>query len=231
MAIPTPTPPNDGDVIDFDTSIDVALTAFRDYFNRVTLGDITAASIQAEHIVRPRLGTDFDGETRLIAPMQYGALENDGVTKATWAIRQKRLTLSPSKLSAGELWRLPLGRSIRLAADALVEFDATLIYQVRGLTTGPQYPDGAGTGEVAGHLSLWTYARATASLSEKGLTQNNLYPMRPFGWFQGSARFHWRGTLAAGKHDLFIGYARNGGAIDLAQIDVSRFVGKIEAHM
>ena len=232
ITVTLPTSPNNGDPVVWEGEIQDALTTFRDYYNRINVADVTTGSLRTEHLVRPRMAVDFDGEARLIAPMSYGLLENDGVDPTTWAIRQRRMTISPSKYAAGEVWRIPLGRTIRLAAEAIVEFDCTFAYQVRGLTSGPIYPDGAGAGSVGGFLSLRAYERSTATETEFPVTRNTVYPMEPFGFFQSSAKMHLRRTaFAAGAWDFYIGYARNGGPITLAQIDISRFVGKIEAHM
>lgn len=257
MAFPTATQHTDGTAMSFG-GIFNNLDAYRDALNDLDVSLVEDASLRAEHIPRPRV-LPFPmsaqlGERHLVAGRTFALGAPDTARALQWASRE-RLAIAPWALSAGGMWRLPLGWRVRLPSSAYVEVAASWEWQVRSqrgtVASAPGYPNGTGTGtggvdgggsalpSRAGYFALVKTFLASGETTELEETQNFAYPLWPHTGdspvenelFNDRGHVLWSGQLAQGTWDVQLVYVVDNETTNIMQIDVSRWSGKLEAHL
>lgn len=177
MPLPAYTPVTEGGTMDWLTLMG-NIQGVRDYLNAVPTDDITNGSVQATHIVRPRISgfpnNEFRGQREIVKWCTYGLDTNSAATPEQSARRQ-RLTIVPYAVSncavvgSTTVHRLPLGFSVYLPASAAVEVQMTWEWHIRALQQGSDpaavnvsYPQSAdGAVNVAGWFTLFRRRRST----------------------------------------------------------------------
>ena len=201
-------------------------------------------TIDRNALLRPVMSgfpnTGVDGEHDLILIRKYGLNNPDAVKLAEWGRRRERIIIQPTTMGPSEVWRTPLGATFDLWREAEVDLSMSIEYQIRCLEApapagGPQYPTAA-LGSNAGYFTLLLWNRE--SLQETNIVASRLhvYPM-DYAASGGNVvlndggSLYWSGTLDAGGYDVQLAWVKDTAPTALAQIDVSRVVGKVKAHL
>jgi hypothetical protein len=260
MTIPTATQLVDGDTATWSNFLD-GVILYRGWLNAVPAADIPAATINTEHLVRPRLfARRFEGQRQIVMQDSFGVETPPAAERATWAARPQRLAIPLPHLGAGGTWRLPLGFRLTLPAAADVRIRAGFEWQVRAWNTAtaaasPTYPTSSdGTSTTLGYFSLHTRRAfdldgvpADASADEKPLTRNYVYPMlgdaiddnmanSAGAWIRthgDTGGFIWSADdMSAGTWDLALVYTAPSPVPEGAmQIDVSAWSATLHAYL
>lgn len=228
------------------TTIATENAAFRSWVNQIPIGDLAAASIRRENLVRPNLqGFPLDGSEGGLQQAfgsSYGLLEPTAMKPPEWGSRRRRLACNPFKVSGyGDLWRFPIGKTLRLLRASDVEVHITFEYQTRadppGGTAGAFYPDGLGSGNRCGYFSCNRLNRSDLDDNEFAGGIMHAYSLQPGGAGATGGPNHtyghvcWIGNVAVGVYDFQLVYNRNSsatGAADLYQLDISRVQVDVE---
>lgn len=190
MTIPTATQLVEGDTATWDGFL-AGVILYRTWLNAVPAADIPAATVNTEHLVRPRLfASRFEGQRQIVMQSSFGVETPPAAERPTWAARPQRLAIPLPHLGADRTWRLPLGFRLTLPAAADVRLRASFEWQVRVWNTAtaassPTYPTSTdGTDTTLGYFSLHTRRAfdidgvpAAAQADEKPLTRSYVYPM------------------------------------------------------
>lgn len=255
MTIPTATRLTDGAVMQW-ADVHGAINTYRGWVNDIPVGDISAAAVQTEHIVRPRVVgypmNSFRAQRQVVQTASFGLNASAVHTPEQWASRPDRLTIYPFLLGSGGVWNTPLGFRLVLPVAATVEICMTWEWQIRhreGSVSAPTYPNSTdGVDSDAGYFSLFSQRRygidgnpVSGAATERSVTRNYVTPFAgdALDYVEaGTYRYHDRGAIRwtntstnAGVWDFWLGYTAetSGIANDLFQLDVSAFSATLDA--
>lgn len=205
---------------------------FRTWVNAIPNGDLSNGAVTRENLVRPViLGFPVGG---MWSTLQEGYQRDRGLDEhpaqqfVEWGSRRGRFPIVPYKVPAvDEVWRYPIGGTLRLYRNSDVEAHCRFEWIARTQTA--TYPTGAGAGDRCGYYAIHYFNRTTGN--DIALTEG-LHHVYADGvsWIttHDNAVVSMVQTLAAGVYDLQLCYHRNNCPETVHQLDVARPLFHVE---
>lgn len=221
----------------------------RAWLNNVPSADITAGTLPREALVRPEVGgfpdPGFRSSFELAAHSRFAVDKPDRFIHREWGSCPDRLTVIP-KVHDGvnKLWRTPIGRTFYSPVAFTLSVTCSFDLFVRNNTTGPYYPDGAGTpvgAATGGYFLFYMFDRdgLGAKFGTETPVTTSIREVYPIDYPPGNppettTNDHvvmWAnlGTLSGGHtYDVQLVYDQDTGSDSIDQLDLTRIHFELE---
>lgn len=183
MAFPGLTTYVDGTVMDW-TPIASDFAAIRAWLNAVPNGDVVNGTIQREHLARPPIqGFPIQGMEGTVQSAYWrtlGLSDPDGMVPGEWGVRRNRFTVFPLLMPPDNVWRFPVGATLRMPNSSHLHVGVGLEWQHRVRDAGGtvKYPDALGAGVQVGWIGVELKDRLSGVVTRDARHRVFVYPQQ-----------------------------------------------------
>lgn len=206
------------------SAVSANLDEWRTYLNAgIVIDDFDADGLEYQNFYRPSISgfptQAFNGQ---LQQTWWRNLRNREIG-ANASGRTEIFVIAPSSVGRDEIVRTDLGARIYLPGSRRVQISCFVEWHVY------DYQSGLTDAYDIGRLGLMTYTLATDTETFREDSAVALIGSVTSGYI-GHAEIAWEGSLAQGKHDVYLGYDLDGGDTGLEQVTLFSSNMTIEAY-